>query len=87
MLPNSNIWYLSQDLGCPCSTSWGLLTRAVPAVVAAVVVTTSEPAISLELGVSVTGASAKFTGGVTFVTHVMGGGDHNLVQLEYVLMT
>ena len=53
------------------------MTRDVHAITAAVGVTASEPAISLELGVAVVGVSAKFTGGVTFVTHVMGGGDHN----------
>ena len=41
------------------------------------VVTTDEPAISLELWVAIVGVSAKFTGGVTLVTWVMGGGDHN----------
>ena len=55
----------------------GLLLTRVLTVIAAVFVTTGEPVISLELGVAFTGVFAKFTGSVTFVTHVMGGGNHN----------
>ena len=63
--------------GIPAWLVGGLLPRAAHAVAAAVAVTTNEPAISLELVVAVVGASAKFTGGVAFVTHVMGGSDCN----------
>ena len=40
-------------------------------------VTTNEPTILLKLVVAVAGAFATFTGGVAFVTHVMGGSDCN----------
>ena len=53
------------------------MTRDVHAITAAVGVTAIEPAISLELGVAVVGVSTKFTGGVAFFTHVIGGSDHN----------
>ena len=64
-----------------------LLTRAVHAVAASVIVITIEPAISLEFEDTFARVFAEFTGSVTLVTLVMGVAITIQIQLECALVT